>query len=287
MIAVWKRELRIFFCTPTGYIYIAVLLAAGGTYMVSLNLLQAYSSFAYVIDYLCFLYVILIPILTMRVFVEERRQQTDTLLYALPLDSAEIVLGKYLALATVNLLPVLVMCLYPLILTRYGIVDLRTAYSALSAFYLLGCALCAAGMYFSSLTDSYIVAAVLSFAVFFLSFRVSSIQELLPRTALFSYLGISTLILLLGLYALRLTRNLLFSLVIMAVLELPLTLVFRVRLLWLAGTFNQMLDWFAIFHRVQPFIAGEFDLAGVIYFLSVTVLFLSLTVRVLERRRWS
>ena len=150
MTAVLRHEWRLYFHSLTAYVFGAFLLAFVGIGALMYNIQQAVSSFELVLSFGCLIFVVIVPILTMRIIAEERKQKTDQLLYALPITTTQVVVGKYLALLTVYLIPLAVICLYPLIFAQYGDVYLLTAYGSLLAFFLLGAALIAVGVFLSS-----------------------------------------------------------------------------------------------------------------------------------------
>ena len=133
MNAVYRREIRAYFTGMTAYVFIAFLLLFAGIYTMAYNLTSAYPNFEYVLQSMSIIFLIAIPILTMRVIAEERRQKTDQLLYALPIGMTRVVLGKYLAMITVVAIPCVIMGFYPLILRSFGNVPLGTAYGTLLA----------------------------------------------------------------------------------------------------------------------------------------------------------
>ena len=129
MTAIYERELRSYFNGMTAYVFVAFLLLFAGIYAMLYNLNNGYPNFEYVLQSMTIIFLIAIPILTMRVIAEERRQKTDQLLYALPVGMTRVVLGKYLALLTVVALPCAIMVLYPVLLSTFGAVSFRTAWS--------------------------------------------------------------------------------------------------------------------------------------------------------------
>lgn len=116
MSAVYRHELASYFTNLAAWVFGAFLLLFAGIYMMAYNLHAGYSNFEYVFGGMCFVFLVAVPVLTMRVIAEEKRQRTDQLLYSLPLSMTRVVLGKYLALLTAFALPVAIICLYPLLL---------------------------------------------------------------------------------------------------------------------------------------------------------------------------
>ena len=149
MTAVLKHELRAYFQSLTAYVFGAFLLAFVGIGAMMYNLQAAVSNFEYVLSFGCLVFVVIVPILTMRVIAEERKQKTDQLLYSLPITTTQVVIGKYLALLTVYLIPLCIICIYPLIFSQFGDVYLLTSYGSVFAFFVLGAALIAVGVFIS------------------------------------------------------------------------------------------------------------------------------------------
>ena len=183
MIAVLKHELRSYFHSLTAYVFGAFLLAVVGLGAMFYNLQAAVSNFEFVLGFSSLVFVVIVPILTMRVIAEERRQKTDQLLYSLPISTTQVVLGKYLALLVVYLIPLCVISLYPLIFAQFGDVYLPTSYGSIFAFFLMGAALLAVGVFISSLTDNQGFAAGISIAVILLNYYSVSLAEYVSATA--------------------------------------------------------------------------------------------------------
>lgn len=165
MKAVFRHELATYFTGLTGYVFGAFLLLFGGIYTMVICLNAGSANFEYVLSNLSFIFLIIVPILTMRVIAEEKRQKTDQLLYSLPLSMTGVTLGKYAAMVVIFLIPTGVLCVYPLLLTAFGSIYLPAVFSTVVGFVFLGAALLAIGMFLSSITESQGVAAGLCFVV--------------------------------------------------------------------------------------------------------------------------
>ena len=146
-----------------------------------------------------------------RCYADERRQKTDQLLYSLPLSSAKIALGKYLAMLTVLALPLLIASTYPLILSMFGSIYAPTAYAALSAFFFMGAALVAIGMFVSTLCESQVTAAVACFVIDLANYLFSTIASYAPGDVNSTFVLITLIIVLavVGLCVLTKKRTLL------------------------------------------------------------------------------
>ena len=179
MIAIYKRELKNFFTTVTGWLFIAAHVCMAGLYFFAINLLSGYANVAETVSSILFLLLLTTPILSMRILAEERKQKTDQLTLTSPVSVAGIVMGKYFALATVFTVPIAVMCTFPLILSHYGTVPMGESYTAILVYYLFGLTCLAVGLFVSSITESQVIAAVLSFAVLFVGYMMSSITAMI------------------------------------------------------------------------------------------------------------
>ena len=130
MTAIYKRELKSYFQSMTGYVLIAFLVIFTGIYFMAYNLNSGYPYFSYVLMNINYVLIIIIPMLTMRSFAEERKNKTDQLLLAAPVKLFDIVMGKYLAMVTVFAVPCLIFCIFPIIIKSFGTAYLKVDYPA-------------------------------------------------------------------------------------------------------------------------------------------------------------
>ena len=177
---IFDREFESYFRTLYGYVFTAFILLVAGIYVSVNSLSNGSAAFELTISNMTFIYLVAIPILSMRVFAEERKQKTEQLLYSLPVKMSQVVLGKFFALCTVIALPIAIMVLYPLLLSFFGTVDLKAAYCAIFGFWVLGCTISAICMFLSSLTDNQAVAAGAGFIVVLLLFFMSTLAGIVP-----------------------------------------------------------------------------------------------------------
>lgn len=287
MKAVLKHELRLYFGSLTAYVFGAFLLIAVGIGAMLYNLQAAVSNFEFVLSFSSLIFAVIVPILTMRVIAEEKKQRTDQLLYSLPLSTAQVVLGKYLALLVVFLIPMVIISIYPLIFSHYGDVYLLTSYGSLAAYFLMGAALLAVGMFLSSLTDNQGFAAGLGIAVILLNYFSVSLAEYVSSTATGSAITLFVLSGLLGWVIKCLTgsENLGYGMGI-GLMGIT-TAVFILDSDMLEGLLPGIMRKLSLFSRLDTFVNGVFDLTAVVYFLSVAAFFLFLTVQSLEKRRYN
>lgn len=287
MIAVLKHELRTYFHSLTAYVFGGFLLMFVGIGAMLYNLQAAVSNFEFVLSFGCLVFVVIVPILTMRVIAEERKQKTDQLLYSLPVSTTQVILGKYLALLIVYLLPLCLIALYPLIFSQYGDVYLLTSYGSLFAFFLLGAALIAVGVFISSLTDNQGFAAGIGIAVILFNYYSVSLAEYTSSTAMGSIIALLVLILVLGLVIRHITRNNALAYWVTMGLITVETIACWVDVSAFEGLLPKIMETLSLFERFYKFVNGVFDMTGIVYYLTVIVFFLFLSVQSLEKRRYN
>lgn len=287
MIAILKHELRLYFHSLTAYVFGAFLLVTVGIGAMLYNLQAAVSNFEFVLSFSSVVFVVIVPILTMRVIAEERKQKTDQLLYSLPVSTTQVVMGKFLSLLLVYLLPLCVIAFYPLIFSQYGEVYKLTSYGSLFAFFLVGGALLAVGMFISSLTDNQGFAAGIGIAVILLNYFSVSLAEYVSATAMGSAIALFVLSALLGWLIRSLTRNENLGYGIGLTLMGITTAAYLIDSTKFEGLLPNIMKKLSLFDRLDTFVNGVFDLTAVVYFLSVTIFFLFLTVQSLEKRRYN
>jgi len=223
----------------------------------------------------------------MRVIAEERKQNTDKLLYSLPLSSMQIISAKYLAMIVVFLIPLAVISLYPVILSRFGAVSLITCYSTLFAFFMIGAAMLAVGLFMSSLTDNQIIAAIFTFTAIVSNYFLSSYASDISGEAQMTLIIMSSLIAALGIILYIMTRHVLLSVFVTAVLEGILACVYLLRTRWLEGLIYQLVMGISAFKRLNSFVNDLFDLSAIVFYLTVAALFVYFSIVSFEKRRWS
>ena len=287
MIAVLKRELNSYFKGIIGYLFAAFLLVFAGIYTMAFNLSGQYAYFEYALDSISFIYLIGVPILTMRAVAEEKRQKTDQLLYSLPISVTSVVVGKYFAMLAVLLVPTLVMACYPLVLTLFGNPYLPTAYSSLFAFFMLGATLLSIGLFISSVTESQIASAVICLVTMLILYFMSDLASFVSADATASLIALGILAVICAVIFYLFTKNWVVSFLIGGLGLGGLLVWFNVDAAAFSGLFPNVMKSLSAFDRFYGFINGVFDLTAIVYFLSVIAVFLFFSVQVLEKRRWS
>jgi len=287
MFAIYKKELKNYFINMTGYIFIGFMLAVTGIFTTLINLISTYPSFENVLSNITIVFLLIIPILTMRSVAEERHSKTDQLLYSLPVSVTQIVIAKFLAMVTVFLIPIAVMCCYPLILSIFGVVHFGTAYASLFGFMLLGATLIAVGMFMSSLTESQVIAAVTTFAAVFSMYMMSAIASLIPSGVMPSLIAFFVVVVIFSLTVYGLTKNATVAGITAAVGSFLLAAIYFIDSSVYDGLFVKVLNWLSVFDRFSAFSNGLLDLTCIVYYLSLIILFVFCTVQSVEKRRWA
>lgn len=287
MSAVFRHELRSYFHSLTAYVFGAFLLAVIGIGAMFYNLEAAVSNFEFVLSFASIIFVVIVPILTMRTLAEERRQRTDQLLYSLPITTTQVVLGKYFALLVVYLIPLAVVSLYPLLFSQFGEVYLPTSYGSLFAFFLMGAALLAVGMFLSSLTDNQGFAAGIGVAAILLNYYSVSLAEYTSSTAMGSLIALYVIALLLGVVIHNLTRNENLAYGVTLVLIAALSVAYFVNSSAFEGLLPGIMTKLSLFRQFNSFVNGAFDLTAIVYYVSVMGFFLFLSVQSMEKRRYN
>jgi len=285
--AIFRHELRNYFHSLTAYVFGAFLLAVVGLGSVLYNLQAAVSNFEFVLSFASIIFVVIVPILTMRTLAEKRRQRTDQLLYSLPITTTQVVLGKYFALLVVYLIPLAVVSLYPLLFSQFGEVYLPTSYGSLFAFFMMGAALLAVGMFLSSLTDNQGFAAGIGIAAILLNYYSVSLAEYTSSTAMGSLIALYVIALLLGVVIHNLTRNENLAYGVTLVLIAALSVAYFVNSSAFEGLLPDIMTKLSLFRQFNSFVNGAFDLTAIVYYVSVMGFFLLLSVQSMEKRRYN
>lgn len=287
MLAIYKKELRTYFTSMIGYVFIAFFLVIIGIYFYFQNLFMGNAKFEQTMNAVTFIFVLLVPLLTMRLMAEENKQKTDQLLLTSPVTAGSIVIGKFLAVFTIFFTVMAIICTYPLIMNQYGDVPFASAYAGILGFTFLGGAYLAMGFFLSALTDSQVVAAVITFIVFIFTAFMEGIAGIFPADNKTAYLVFSVILLIIcGIFYLMM-HNLTISVSIGFIGELALTAAYLLKPVLFDGLVIKVFGWVSVIKRFSTFYFGVLDLTSVVYYLSIIFLFLFLTTQVIKKKRWS
>lgn len=288
MTAIYKRELTSYFNSMVGWLFTAVLTVFIGIYFFVYNLFNGYPYFSLSLSYTLFIFMVIIPVLTMRSMAEERRSKTDQLLLTAPVSVAGVVLGKYLAMLTVFALPTAIACLCPLIIALNGSSFLLADYGTIFAFFLLGAVEIAVGLLISALTESHLIAAVSTFGILLVLYLWEGLVSFLPSDAAGSLLGLLAILVLVCLLLHALSNNWKVTAGVLIVGVAAVIGFYIKDSSAFAGLLPDVLGRFSLIGAFDAFASDHvFDLRGVLLYLSLSALLVFLTVQVVQRRRWN
>ena len=287
MVAVLKHELALYYHSLTGYVFGAFLLAFTGIGALIYNINASVANFEYVLSFIQIVFIIIVPILTMRIIADEKRQRTDQLLYALPISTTEIVAGKFMALLVVYAIPMLLISIYPLIFAMYGDVYLPTSYGSIFAFLCLGLALISIGMFISSLTESQGMAAGICVVVMLFNYYCTTLADAVSTTAIGSLIAIIVCMVVLGLLIRYMTKSDVMGYGFAVICCVGAIIMFALKPELLEDLLPNVMRQISLFARFTLFYNGIFDLTAIVYYISVIGFFLFLCVQSLEKRRYN
>ena len=288
MLAIYKRELKSYFHSMTGCVFIAFLVMFTGIYFMAYNLNAGYPYFSYTLSGSLIVFLIGIPLLTMRSFSEERKTKTDQLLLTAPVSLTKVVLGKYFAMVTVLAVPNVIFCLFPLLIKLQGTAYLLVDYSSIAVFFLLGCVYLAIGMFMSSLTESQIIAFISTFGILLLLYLWDGILSFLPSSALSGMIGILLILTLIVVYIYHMTKNWMLAAGIEAVGIAAALIVYFVKSSLYENLLTKLLGRLVladVFMNISS--SNIVDVSGLLLYVSILIIFVFLTIQTIQKRRWS
>lgn len=240
MIAIFKREFKNFFQNVIGWVFIAAMVFVSSLYFNAYNIQAGMSDILYVLVRLLMIMIFSLPVLSMRILSEERKQKTDQLTLTAPISVGKIIAGKYLAMIAVYGITVLIIGFFPILLSRYTKIDWGVNGLALLGFFLYGATCIAICLFVSSFTESQVIAAIISIISMFVIYLTAGIEYMLENT------------------------------------QIPAL-----------GVVAKGVALFDLADRFDPFLSGILDIKCVVYFLSMILVFLFLTVQSVQKRRYT
>lgn len=288
MLAIYERELKSYFHSMTGCVFIAFLVMFTGIYFMAYNLNAGYPYFSYTLSGSLIVFLVGIPLLTMRSFSEERKTKTDQLLLTAPVSLTKVVLGKYFAMVTVLAVPNVIFCLFPLLIKLQGTAYLLVDYSSIAVFFLLGCVYLAIGMFMSSLTESQIIAFISTFGILLLLYLWDGILSFLPGSAFSGMIGILLILTLIVVYIYHMTKNWMLAAGIEAEGIAAALIVYFVKSSLYENLLTKLLGRLAladVFMNISS--SNIVDVSGLLLYVSILIIFVFLTIQTIQKRRWS
>ncbi len=287
MIAILKKELRTYFTTLTGYAFLGFFVLITGYFFVSQNIASGSPDYSETLIGTMIMFLILIPVLTMRLFAEEARQKTDQLLYTAPLKVTDIVIGKFFAASMLFLIGLIITMVFPFILSSYGTINVAGTIGVTVGYFLMGACLISVGIFISVLTDNQIVAAAGTFAALFLLLMIDNIAVNAPITRIPSLIFVGAIIFVILLVLYSSIKNIAGTVFIGIICYGIMGVFYYLMPSLFDSAIVRVLGWFSVLNRFQNFYLGVFGLSDVVYYITFASAFLYLTVNVIEKRRWS
>jgi len=289
MLAVFRRELKAYFASPLGFILVGFFILIAGVFFAISNLLPGNPSFTGVLSSLTFVFLFYVPFLTMRLIAEETRQKTDQLLITSPLSITGIVVGKYLAAVGVFAITLIITVLFPVIMSFYALLGLGwwEILGGYIGFLLMGSAFISIGLFFSSLTDSQLMAAVYTFVALLIIWILDFVAQNVPSTTGSGVIFLSILGALLVLTVYLSTRNIPVTVVTVVIAAAAVVLLYIFTRAIYTGLAARILGWFSLVKRYGDFGLGLLSLGPIVYYISFSGAFVFLTTRMIEKRRWA
>ncbi len=288
MLAIYKREFKSYFQSMVGCVFVAFLVAFTGIYFTAYNLNAGYPYFSYTLSGSLIVFIVGIPLITMRSFAEERKNKTDQLLLTAPVSLTKIVLGKYLAMISVVAIPNLIFCLFPLLIKMNGTAYLKTDYISIGVFFLLGCVYVAIGMFMSALTESQMIAFITTFGLLLILYLWSGIIGFLPSSAIGSLIGLIVIFTIIIAYVYHMTENWMLSAVLEVIGIVASVATYIVKSSLFENLLTKILGKLALADVFTDITNNHIvDITGIVLYLSVIAIFIVLTIQAIQKRRWS
>ncbi len=288
MLAIYKRELKSYFQSMIGPVFVAFLIAFTGIYFMAYNMTAGYPYFSYTLSGSLMVFIVGIPLITMRSFSEERKNKTDQMLLTAPVSLWKVVFGKYFAMMTVIAVPNIIFCIFPLIIKSQGTAYLTVDYLSILVFFLLGCAYAAIGMFLSALTESQIIAFISTFGILLVLYLWDGILSMLPSSSVSGLVGVLILLTVATFYIWRMTDNVILSGGIELVGLIAGIVVYVVKSEVYENLLSNLLGKLAIANVFTGITSNNIvDITGIALYLSLIAVFVFLTVQAIQKRRWS
>ena len=288
MLAIYKKEMQGYFSSMIAYLFMASFIAIIGIYFTAYCVSSGYTDFAgVVLPSTSIWFAVLIPILTMRLWAEEKKSKTDQLLLTSPVSITKIVIGKYLAVLTLFFLTLCIVMIFPVILQFYGDVTWTTIFTGMLGYFLMGAALIAIGFFISSITENQIVAAVISVVVIVLFYLLGNLTSGFPGRARYSIILAAIGVVAIMVIFYYSTKTIVPSIISGLVGAGVIALTYCLKPTIFDNGLSKFVDWFSVIDRFYEFVQGILNVSAIVYFISFIGVFLLLTIRSIEKTRWN
>jgi len=286
MIAIIKKEMRAYFSSMVGYIVLAGFVLFNALYFSLYCVRMLYPDYSYVLSSTSIVFLIMIPIITMRLFAEEMKQKTDQLLYTAPLKIESIVVGKFISAFLFFLIGMGITVLFPFVTSFFGELPVSQITGAFVGYILLGATFISIGLFISVLTDNQIIAAFGTFGALFLLFMIDGLTELIPVDTTSSLIFVGVIALGFSFIVYDSTRSVVAGIIVAVVGTAVIGALYLINPLFFDGAMVKTVGWFSLMMRFQNFSLGILNISDIIYYITFAAAFIYLTVNVIEKRRW-
>lgn len=286
MLAVLKKELLSYFNCLSGYVFLTFFIFISALYFSFINIFQALPDYQYVISNTTIMFLIIIPLLTMKLYSEEAKNKTDQLLFTAPVSITKITLGKYFAAVILFLFALILTTIFPIVLSFYASLPVAQIFGTYLGYFLLGACFISVGIFISALSENQIAVSISTFAIIFLFYVLDSFALNLPTGKISSAIFILCLIILLSYLIYNRTKIFFVPLICFVIGLLSLIVAYFFDLNIFDSAIYKILSWFSLLSHFNNFGNGILNLSDIVYYVSFIILFLFLTVNTIEKRRW-
>ena len=280
----YKKELASYLHSMIAYVFMAFFVAAAGIYYSYYCLTYAIMEYGnYVLSSIVILLVIAVPLLTMRLVAEEKKQKTDQLLLTSPIKVSSIIIGKYLAVETLFIMALVVTGIFPVLSGLFGTMNYKELLTGFLGYFLMGSALIAIGVFISSITENPVIAAGVSFSVVLFTFLAGNAVDNIPSRPRYTIVFLLVVSILIAWCYYIKSRNKIVTAIIGAIGIVCVLAVYAIKPELYEDGVASIFSWFSVVERFNDFIGGILNLSSIIYYFSFIVIFLLLAIVVFKR----
>ncbi len=285
--AVFKKEIGSYFKSMTGYVFLSFFLFMTSVLFLLINVSRGTVYYQYVISSSTMTFLIIIPMLTMKAYSQEAKDQTDQLLFTSPVSIAKITLGKYFAAVSLFSLALIITFVFPIILacSYSGSLPVAQIAGTYFGYFLLGCCFISVGIFLSTFSDNLVAVSISTFAVTFAFCMLDNFVGELPSGKNFSAAFLLAIVIYACYMIYKRAKSLVAAVVAFVMCAGGLAFGYFKDMSLFDGAMRKVLLWFSLLYRFDNFGQGVLNLSDVVYYLSFITLFLFLTINKLERRK--
>ena len=279
MTAIFKREFRDYFTGMFGWIFIAVLVLAGGVLSTAVNILSGSTDFSAIFATLPEVLIVLLPFLASQTFTKERAEQNELWLCSLPVRRTGLILGKYFAMLLLFLLPTALLAVFPPLLDNLGNISYGSAYCTLAGYVLMGSALLAICAFAASCLHNRIVSVIVGILICAVIYFAPVLASLFVWRAWIGYLVCGLICAGIGAWLVIRYRRVLPGVLAAGIPLVLFTLLYFLLPVFYSDFLPAVLDFCSLVSLLNGFTIGHFDVPTGVYYLSIAVLVVFLTVQ--------